>query len=132
MEIINVWVNGCFDVLHRGHIELLEYARAQGNRLIVGIDTDKRVKTQKGPSRPFNNARDRKFFLESIRYVDKVVSYATDEELEKHLVENNIDIMVIGSDWKGKRVVGQQCCKQLIFFDKIGTHSTTKILNRGK
>jgi len=132
MEIINVWVNGCFDVVHRGHIELLEYAKLQGNRLIVGIDTDERVKDQKGIWRPHNNVRDRKFFLESIRHVDKVVTYTTDKELEKHLVENNIDIMVIGSDWKGKRVVGKQCCKQLIFFDKIGTYSTTKILNRGK
>mgnify|MGYP003659649361 FL=1 len=130
MQITNVWVNGCFDVLHRGHIELLEYARSLGDSLVVGIDTDERVKTNKGPFRPFNDLNDRKYFLESIRHVDKVVSYSTDGELENHLIENNIQVMVIGSDWKGKRVVGQQHCKQLVFFDRIGDYSTTKILER--
>lgn len=130
MQITNVWVNGCFDVLHRGHIELLEYARSLGDSLVVGIDTDERVKTNKGPFRPFNDLNDRKYFLESIRHVDKVVPYSTDGELENHLIENNIQVMVIGSDWKGKRVVGQQHCKQLVFFDRIGDYSTTKILER--
>tara|TARA_R100001079_G_scaffold100217_1_gene64569 strand:+ start:3783 stop:4178 length:396 start_codon:yes stop_codon:yes gene_type:complete len=130
MQITNVWVNGCFDVLHRGHIELLEYARSLGDSLVVGIDTDERVKANKGPFRPFNDLNDRKYFLESIRHVDKVVSYSTDGELENHLIENNIQVMVIGSDWKGKRVVGQQHCKQLVFFDRIGDYSTTKILEK--
>ena len=130
MQITNVWVNGCFDVLHRGHIELLEYARSLGDSLVVGIDTDERVKANKGPFRPFNDLNDRKYFLESIRHVDKVVSYSTDVELENHLIENNIQVMVIGSDWKGKRVVGQQHCKQLVFFDRIGDYSTTKILEK--
>jgi len=130
MQITNVWVNGCFDVLHRGHIELLEYARSLGERLVVGIDTDERVKSNKGPFRPFNDLNDRKYFLESIRHVDKVVSYSTDEELEGHLIKNEIDVMVIGSDWKDKIVVGVEQCKQLIFFDRIGNYSTTKILER--
>ena len=128
--MVTVWVNGCFDVLHRGHIELLEYARKQGNRLVVGIDTDDRVKASKGPFRPFNTLEDRKYFLESIRYVDKVVTYATDEELEQHLQENKVQIMIIGSDWKGKKVVGQQYCDELVFFDRIESYSTTKILEK--
>ena len=126
--MVTVWVNGCFDVLHRGHIELLSYAKSQGDRLIVGIDTDERVKASKGPSRPHNNLLDRMYFLESIRSVDKVVSYGTDEELETHLLKNCVNIMVIGSDWKGKRVVGQDLCEKLVFFDRIGSYSTTKIL----
>jgi len=125
-----IWVNGCFDVLHRGHIELLEYARSLGNRLVVGIDTDDRVKASKGPFRPFNHLEDRKYFLESIRHVDKVVSYSTEQQLRNHLVENKIDIMVIGSDWRGKKIVGQECCNELIFFDRIGNYSTTKILEK--
>ena len=128
MQTINVWVNGCFDILHIGHIELLKFAKSQGTTLTVGIDTDKRVKESKGPSRPFNNQDDRKSFLESIRYVDKVVTYGSNEGLENHLIDNKIDVMIIGSDWKGKRVVGEKLVKKLVFFDRIGEHSTTRIL----
>jgi rfaE bifunctional protein nucleotidyltransferase chain/domain len=125
---MNVWVNGCFDILHIGHIELLKYAKSQGDFLTIGIDTDERVKESKGSCRPFNNIDDRKKFLEAIRYVDKVVTYGADEELERHLIDNEIDIMVIGSDWRGKTVVGEKLVKKLVFFDRIGTHSTTRIL----
>jgi|TARA_R110002020_G_scaffold279548_1_gene495238 rfaE bifunctional protein nucleotidyltransferase chain/domain len=125
---LNVWVNGCFDILHRGHIELLKFAKSQGDTLTVGIDTDKRVKESKGDKRPFNNAEDRKMFLESIKYVDKVVTYGSDKCLEQHLMNNKIDVMVVGSDWKGKRIVGEKLLKKVIFFDRIGTYSTTRIL----
>ena len=54
-----VWTNGCFDILHRGHIEMLEYARSLGNHLVVGIDKDERVKESKGDSRPINTFKDR-------------------------------------------------------------------------
>jgi rfaE bifunctional protein nucleotidyltransferase chain/domain len=128
MQTTNIWVNGCFDILHRGHIELLKFAKSQGDTLTIGIDTDERVKKSKGPSRPFNNTEDRKCFLEAIRYVDKVVTYGSNEELEKHLVDNNIDVMIIGSDWKGKTVVGEKLVKKLVFFDRIGIYSTTRIL----
>jgi len=128
MQTINVWVNGCFDVLHRGHIELLSYASTQGTNLIVGIDTDERVRGSKGDRRPFNKLEDRKYFLEAIKFVDKVVSYDSDQELETLLLQNDIHTMIIGSDWKGKPVVGEKLVKKLIFFDRIGTHSTTNIL----
>lgn len=129
MPTTNIWVNGCFDVMHIGHIELLKYAKSLGDRLIVGIDTDERVSAAKGPHRPFNSLQDRKSFLESIRYVDKVVCYSTDKELELNLSQNSVDLMVIGSDWKGKKVVGEKIVKKVVFFDRIGEHSTTKILN---
>ena len=67
-----IWINGCFDVLHRGHVELFKYAKSLGDKLIVGIDADSRVRMMKGSSRPINNQDDRKFFLESLRYVDEV------------------------------------------------------------
>jgi len=125
---MNVWVNGCFDILHVGHIELLKYAKSLGTNLVVGIDTDERVKESKGNNRPFNNVEDRKSFLEAIRYVDKVVTYGSDNQLESHLLSNNINTMVIGSDWKDKRVVGETLVRKLVFFDRIGQHSTTRIL----
>ena len=123
-----IWTNGCFDILHRGHVELFKFCKSQGDYLVVGIDTDSRVKESKGPSRPFNNQEDRKFFLESIKYIDKVVLFSTDEELGQRLVESNVDTMIVGSDWKGKRVVGQEKVNKVLFFDRIGTYSTTNIL----
>jgi D-beta-D-heptose 7-phosphate kinase/D-beta-D-heptose 1-phosphate adenosyltransferase len=123
-----VWTNGCFDILHRGHIELFKFCKEHGDLLVVGIDTDERVKESKGPDRPFNNEEDRSFFLESIKYIDKVVMFSTDEELGQRLVEHNVDIMIVGSDWKGKRVVGQEKVNKVLFFDRIGTYSTTNIL----
>lgn len=123
-----VWVNGCFDVLHRGHIELLKFAKSQGTFLIVGIDTDERIKEMKGIFRPFNNQEDRLFFLESIRYVDHVEFFNTDEELERKLLYFNPDVMVVGSDYRDKKVIGSQHAKELLFFDRIKGYSTTKIL----
>ena len=79
---MNIWVNGCFDILHRGHLELFKFAKSQGSFLVVGIDSDKRVKNNKGISRPINNQEDRKFFLECIKYIDKVVVFDSDYELE--------------------------------------------------
>ena len=80
-----VWTNGCFDVLHRGHIELFRYARSLGDRLIVGIDSDEKVKKDKGASRPYNNVEDRKFILQSIKYVDEVIVFSSRKELEMTL-----------------------------------------------
>ena len=76
-----IWTNGCFDIIHRGHIELFKYARSIGDILIVGIDEDNRVKQSKGAHRPINCLEDRKFVLQSIEYIDKVVSFGTDKEL---------------------------------------------------
>jgi rfaE bifunctional protein nucleotidyltransferase chain/domain len=123
-----IWTNGCFDILHRGHIELFKFCKSQGDYLVVGIDTDKRVKENKGPDRPFNKEEDRSFFLESIKYIDKVVMFSSDEELGQRLVENGVDIMIVGSDWQGKRVVGEEKVNKVLFFDRIGTYSTTNIL----
>ena len=123
-----IWTNGCFDILHRGHVELFKFCKSQGDYLVVGIDTDTRVKESKGPSRPFNSQEDRKFFLEAIKYIDKVVLFSTDNELGQRLVENNVDTMIVGSDWEGKIVVGQEKVNKVLFFDRIGTYSTTNIL----
>ena len=85
---MNIWTNGCYDILHRGHIELFVYAASLGTKLIVGIDTDKRVSNAKGPSRPFNTLEDRKYLLNSISFIDEVASYETNEELENLLIKN--------------------------------------------
>ena len=123
-----VWVNGCFDVLHRGHLELFKFAKSQGDFLVVGIDCDKRVAKNKGPSRPINNEQDRKFVLECIKYIDKVVIFTSDDELRSCISIHDIDYLIVGSDWKDKQVIGSEYAKDLFFFDRIGDYSTTNIL----
>ena len=123
-----VFVNGTFDVLHRGHLMLLKYAKSQGTKLIVAIDTDERIKEKKGDSRPINVQSERMFMLQHLDMVDLVLSFGTDKELEKLIEIVNPDVMVVGSDWKGKPVIGSQHAKSLKFFDRIDGYSSTKII----
>jgi len=123
-----VWTNGCFDILHRGHIELFKYAKSLGDYLVVGVDTDDRVRASKGPTRPINNLEDRMEMLESIRYIDEVVSFDIDSELDAQILLSGASIIVVGSDYKNKKVIGQQHYTELVFFDRIGEYSTTNIL----
>jgi len=126
-----IFTNGCFDVLHRGHLELFKYAKSLGDRLIVGIDSDTRVKANKGVGRPFNNEEDRIFHLQSIKWIDKVVIFDSDKELVQHLKSHDVHSLVIGSDWKNKEVVGKNNVKKIVFFDRIDEYSTTRILKNG-
>jgi len=126
--MVTIWTNGCFDILHRGHFEMLKYAKSLGDYLFVGIDSDSKVRGDKGTDRPYNCAADRKFALESIRYVDKVVVFNSKGELES-LIKNILPTyMVIGSDWKDKEVIGQDYTQELRFFDRIKDYSTTNVL----
>jgi rfaE bifunctional protein nucleotidyltransferase chain/domain len=127
-----VWTNGCFDILHRGHFEMIEYAKSLGDYLIVGIDSDEKVREDKGSSRPYNTVEDRKYALKSLRHVDEVVVFNTAEQLSTIIRSISPHIMVVGSDWKGKEVVGQNFCGELNFFDRIGDYSTTNILESKK
>ena len=126
--MVKVWTNGCFDILHRGHIELFRYAHSLGDELIVGVDSDEKVKNDKSDDRPINSLQDRMFMLQSIKYIDKVIPFDSTKELDDTLKWYKPDIMVIGSDWKGKTVVGEQYAKELKFFNRIPGYSTTKIL----
>jgi len=123
-----VWTNGCFDILHRGHLEMLKYAKSLGDYVIVGIDSDDKVAKDKGTSRPFNNVEDRKFALKSLKYVDEVVVFDSADKLEIIIRSISPHVMVIGSDWKGKTVIGERFCGELKFFDRVGDYSTTNIL----
>ena len=123
-----VWTNGCFDILHRGHIELFKYAKSLGDTLLVGVDSDFKVKQDKGEDRPFNNEEDRIELLNSIRYIDKVFLFNTTEQLDRTIRNVQAQVMVIGSDWKGKKVVGESHVEELVFFDRISKYSTSKIL----
>ena len=128
--MIKVWTNGCFDILHRGHIEMLEYAKSLGDVLIVGIDSDERVKKDKGGDRPINNLDDRAIVLQSIKYIDRVMEFDSTNELRNLIKDIRPDIMVIGSDWKGKKVVGEEYAGKVDFFDRIEGYSTTDIIEK--
>tara|TARA_B100000519_G_C14258368_1_gene446252 strand:+ start:2265 stop:2663 length:399 start_codon:yes stop_codon:yes gene_type:complete len=123
-----VWTNGCFDILHRGHIELFKYAKSLGDTLLVGVDSDFKVKQDKGEDRPFNNEEDRIELLNSIRYIDKVFLFNAPEQLDRIIKNVQAQVMVVGSDWKGKKVVGESHVEELVFFDRISKYSTSKIL----
>lgn len=124
-----IWTNGCFDIIHPGHIELFKYARSKGDLLFVGIDTDKRVRELKGETRPINSQEDRKRVLEAIRYVDKVFLFDSTEEMECILAETGVDVIVIGDEYIGRKVTGENLC-EVDFFKKIPGKSTTSIIEK--
>ena len=130
--MIIVWTNGCFDILHRGHFEMFKYAKSLGGELIVGIDSDDKVRKDKGPNRPFNSVEDRKFALECIRYIDEVVVFDSRQDLEDKIKQLSPDVMIVGSDWKEKEVVGQKYAEEINFFDRIPKYSTTNIIKEYK
>ena len=125
---MKIWVNGCFDILHRGHFELFNYAKSLGNYLVVGIDSDEKVAQDKGQDRPYNKLDDRVYALESLKAVDQIYVFDSKDHLEWLVQKEQPDILVVGSDWKGKEIVGGQYAKKIVYFDRVGNYSTTNIL----
>lgn len=119
-----IFVNGTFDILHHGHLAMLNYAKTLGDELNIAIDSDDRVKELKGETRPINTQQERAELLLNLKCVTSVFIFDTDEELA-HLVGMH-DVMVKGSDYKDKPIIGKELCKELVFFDIIDDYSTTK------
>ena len=130
----SVFVNGTFDVLHLGHLALLNYAKSLGDKLFVAIDSDERVRQLKGTTRPIHDTYQRKVMLLNLKAVDEVEIFSSDEELEMWIKQISPSIMVVGSDWRNKTVIGSQYAKRLEFFERIDEYSSTKtiqnIINR--
>lgn len=114
--------------MHPGHIAMFECARSLGTKLIVAIDSDEKVKQMKGDSRPVNSQDDRKFILEAIRHIDEVIIFNSKDELQELVKTIKPDIMMVGSDYKGKEVVGSDYAKEVRFFNKVRGYSTSKII----
>ena len=139
---MNIWVNGCFDILHTGHLELLEYAKnfkvdgfvKEGvkNKLIIGIDSDERVKQLKGDNRPINSVLDRYKMLTALKFVDLVVVFNTDDELRNKIKHYSIDYIVVGDHYIDKEVIGSKESKFGVVYYRTDLRSTTSLIDRIK
>ena len=128
---MKIWLNGCFDVLHHGHFKLIQHAASFGGEVIIGIDSDERVKKLKGEGRPFHSESERAFNLKQIKGVDIVMVFDSDEKLKELLERYKPDKFFIGSDYIGKEIIGGEFAKQIVIFNKLDKFSTTDILNYG-
>ncbi len=124
-----VFTNGCFDILHVGHVKYLQEAKSFGDVLIVGLNSDASVKRIKGASRPINVAEDRAYLLAALEAVDFVVPFEDDTPYELiKMIEP--DTLVKGGDYEGKEVVGTEFAGELKLVDFVDGKSTTKTIQR--
>ena len=126
-----VFTNGCFDILHLGHVKYLEIAKSFGDILIVGLNADSSVRELKGPERPINPEYDRAYLLAALEVVDYVVIFS--EETPHDLIKMiEPDVLVKGGDYEGKEVVGTEFAKELKLVDFVDGKSTTRTIERIK
>ena len=130
-----VFTNGCFDILHKGHVSYLNEAKKLGDLLFVGINSDSSVKRLKGPSRPINSEIDRKYVLENLKCIDSVAIFEEDTPLNLILLIHPM-VLVKGGDWDISQIVGAKevlsyggIVKSLNFVDGF---STTSIIDKIK
>ncbi|MDR2907691.1 MAG: D-glycero-beta-D-manno-heptose 1-phosphate adenylyltransferase [Bacteroidales bacterium] len=127
-----VFTNGCFDILHRGHVEYLQKARTFGDKLIVGLNSDASVRRLKGTSRPIQDQESRKIILEALRCVDEVIIF--DEDTPYELIQKiQPDVLVKGADYKPEDIVGYDIVKakggEVRIVKFVEGHSTSRIVN---
>ena len=128
-----ILTNGVFDILHKGHIELLKFSKLQGNKLIVAIDSDERVRELKGKDRPINTEEDRRRVLETNRYVDSVIIFNTTEELRDLYGTLSPDVIVKGSEWTADEVRERDSIPddiQVKVYPLVGEYSTTNTMQK--
>ena len=124
-----VFTNGCFDILHIGHIKYLEKAKNFGDILILGLNSDNSTQRLKGKNRPINTQDDRAYILASLEVVDYVVIF--NDDTPRDLIELiKPDVLVKGADYEGKEVVGQDIAKELKLVQFIDSKSTSKTINK--
>jgi D-beta-D-heptose 7-phosphate kinase/D-beta-D-heptose 1-phosphate adenosyltransferase len=123
-----VIVNGTFDILHRGHLQMLNFAKSQGTYLLVAIDSDRLVKELKGNNRPINNQEDRKFALDNLKCTDAVWIFDSQLELEHICKLYKPDLMIKGEEYQGKEITGKQYCGGVKFYPTVKNYSTSKLI----
>jgi len=128
-----VFTNGCFDILHRGHVHYLNEARRLGDRLVIGLNADASVKRLKGESRPINSELDRKFVIENLKCVDYVVIFHEDTPLEL-IKALRPQVLVKGGDWKIEQIVGAKeviaAGGEVFSLSFVDGYSTTNTINK--
>ena len=141
---MNIWVNGCFDILHMGHINLFWFAKhyqiknidcldnIDENILYVGVDSDERVKFLKGNKRPINNLHDRVMMLSSLKMIDSVVIFNNEDELRYFIKELDIDYIIIGSHYENKIIIGSEYAKKGVVYYPVDNRSTTNLIKKIK
>jgi D-beta-D-heptose 7-phosphate kinase/D-beta-D-heptose 1-phosphate adenosyltransferase len=124
-----VFTNGCFDILHRGHVSYLDIAKSFGDILILGLNSDDSVRRLKGNNRPINHENDRAFILAALKSVDYIVKF--DEDTPYKLIELiQPDILVKGADYENKKIIGSDIAKEVKLIKFIEGCSTTNIINK--
>jgi D-beta-D-heptose 7-phosphate kinase / D-beta-D-heptose 1-phosphate adenosyltransferase len=124
-----IFTNGCFDILHAGHVRYLETAKSYGDVLILGLNSDRSVKALKGKNRPINTQLDRAYILAALEAVDYVVVF--DEDTPYDLIKSiKPHVLVKGGDYEGKAVVGQDIANELKLVQFVDGKSTTKTIER--
>jgi D-beta-D-heptose 7-phosphate kinase/D-beta-D-heptose 1-phosphate adenosyltransferase len=126
-----IFTNGCFDILHRGHVAYLRAAKALGDRLVIGLNTDASVRRLKGDHRPINSENDRAFMLESLRCVDYIVKF--DEDTPYQILSRiKPDILVKGGDYNVEEVAGRKFAGKVQLIKFVEGYSTTKTIKKIK
>ena len=122
-----VFTNGCFDILHRGHVEYLQKAKELGDLLILGLNSDSSVKRLKGEGRPINKEEDRAIVLSALECIDYIMIFEEDTPLELIKIVKP-DILVKGGDYKIENVIGREYAKETVLIDFVDGYSTTKTI----
>ena len=124
-----VFTNGCFDILHAGHVSVLEFSRRQGDVLVVGMNSDASVRRLKGPTRPVNTQADRALVLAALESVSAVCIF--NEDTPYRLIRQvRPDVLVKGGDYKPEEIVGREFAKKVVRFALLKGRSTTNIIKK--
>ena len=126
-----IFTNGCFDILHSAHVRLLQYAKSQGDILIVGLNSDISIKNIKGNDRPINDLNERKTILSLFSFIDYIIIFDDNSPLQ--IIKNiKPNIIIKGGDYNINDIIGKEYCDKVLIFNYIENKSSTSVINKIK